>query len=186
MHGMTDRRWAMAGMAVALVAAGFLAGSGFVLVWAQGHVHKHEHGGGEEIAVPWLTRLGPEARMRAIERQFDGFAPAMADVAYRYVELYFGGIDGNWDYAAHMIEEMKITIANGLERRPQYRGHAETLLLKGALPPVIDAIQRKDTALFKARIEALRAACTACHAAEGVPFIKIGIPSARRNPVVGP
>src|SRR5262245_47117938 len=128
MHGMTDPRWAMAGMAVALVTAGFLAGSGFVLVWAQGHVHKHEHGGGE-IAVPWLTRLGPEARMRAIERQFDGFAPAMADVAYRYVELYFGGIDGNWDYAAHMIEEMKITIANGLERRPQYRGHAETLLL---------------------------------------------------------
>jgi hypothetical protein len=48
----------------------------------------------------------------------------------------------------------------------------------------MDAIKAKDPALFKQRIEALRAACTACHAAEAHPFIKIGVPTVRRNPVV--
>jgi hypothetical protein len=48
----------------------------------------------------------------------------------------------------------------------------------------MDAIRAKDLALFKQRIETMRAACTACHAAEAHPFIKIGVPTVRRNPVV--
>jgi hypothetical protein len=48
----------------------------------------------------------------------------------------------------------------------------------------MDAIRARDLALFKQRIEALRAACTACHAAEQHPFIRIGVPTVRRNPVV--
>jgi cytochrome c553 len=49
---------------------------------------------------------------------------------------------------------------------------------------VVEAIKAKDAALFKERIETLRAACTSCHAAEAHPFIKIGVPTVRRNPVV--
>jgi cytochrome c553 len=48
----------------------------------------------------------------------------------------------------------------------------------------MDAIKAKDVALFKQRVEGLLAACTACHAAEAHPFIKIGVPTVRRNPVV--
>jgi hypothetical protein len=48
----------------------------------------------------------------------------------------------------------------------------------------MDAIKAKDPDLFKQRIETMRAACTACHAAEAHPFIKIGVPTVRRNPVV--
>ena len=71
----------------------------------------------------------------------------------------------------------------GLEREPARRANAESLLLKGPLPQILDAIKKKDAALFKQRIETLRAACTACHAAEKHAFIKIGLPIAKRNPV---
>lgn len=108
----------------------------------------------------------------------------MAEVAYRYTEMYFGALDGNWDYAGHMGATLATALAAGLERRPTLRKNADTLFLKGPYPQVLDAIRAKDLALFKQRIETLRAACTACHAAEAHPFIKIGVPTVRRNPVV--
>jgi hypothetical protein len=172
-------RWRLAGLAVVLVAAGFLAGSGFTLVSAQ---HAHEHRSSSKGG--WLVKLAPDARTRAIETQFRGLAPTMAEVAYRYTELYFGGLEGNWDYAQHMIEEMQEAIAAGLARRPEHRKSADSLFLKGPLPQVLEAVKKRDADLFKQRIEALRGACTACHAAEGVPFIKIGVPAARLNPVL--
>jgi hypothetical protein len=120
----------------------------------------------------------------AIERQFRGFETAMAEVSYRYTEMYFGAVDGNWGYAEHMGQELGDAITIGLERRPQFKKNADALFLKGPYPQVMDAIRAKDVALFKQRIEAMRAACTACHAAEAHPFIKIGVPTVRRNPVV--
>jgi hypothetical protein len=172
-------RWPMAGLAVILVAAGFLAGSAFTMVSAQ---HGHDHGQASKRG--WLVKLAPDARARAIEGQFRGFGPTMAEVAYRYTELYFGGLEGNWDYAHHMIEEMQAALAAGLVRRPEHRKNAEVLFLKGPLPQVLEAVKRKDADLFKQRMEALRGACTACHAAEGAPFIRIGVPAARLNPVL--
>jgi hypothetical protein len=83
-----------------------------------------------------------------------------------------------------MAHEMGNAITAGLERRPQYRKNADALFLKGPYPQIVDAIRAKDLAVFKQRIETMRAACTACHAAEAHAFIKIGVPTVRRNPVV--
>jgi cytochrome c556 len=98
--------------------------------------------------------------------------------------MYFGALDGNWDYAGHMGATMASALTAGLERRPQFRKNADALFLKGPYPQVMDAIKAKDLAVFKQRIETMRAACTTCHAAEAHPFIKIGVPTVRRNPVV--
>ncbi len=166
-------------MAVAAAVVGLGAAAGWEAVRAQSHAHMHgamDQGG-------WYKRLSPDARAAAIERQFGGFATAMAEVSYRYTEMYFGALDGNWDYAGHMGTTMATALANGLERRPPLRKNADALFLKGPYPQVMDAIRAKDLALFKQRIEAMRAACTACHAAEAHPFIKIGVPTVRRNPV---
>jgi len=168
-------------MAVAAALLGLGVAAGWEAVRAQGHSHSPSpsaHKGG------WYVRLTPNARAAAIERQLRGFETTMAEVAYRYTEMYFGGVDGNWEYAAHMAHEMGNAITVGLERRPQYRKNADALFLKGPYPQVMDAIKAKDLALFKQRIETMRAACTACHAAEAHPFIKIGVPTVRRNPVV--
>ena len=171
--------------ALAAALFGLAAAAGWEAVRAQSadHSHMHMHGGAMDQGG-WLVKLSPDARVAAIERQFGGFETAMAEVSYRYTEMYFGAIDGNWGYAQHMGQTLADALTNGLERRPQYRKNVDALFLKGPYPQVMDAIKAKDVALFKQRIEAMRAACTACHAAEAHPFIKIGVPTVRRNPVV--
>jgi hypothetical protein len=167
--------------AVALLTAGALVS--WTVATAQMQQHQH---GAEPAKGDWLVKLSPDARTEAIQRQFRGFETTMAEVAYRYGEMYWGGLDGNWGYAEHMYEELGKTLELGLERRPQYRVSAETFVLKTALPQVGEAIKKKDVALFKQRIEGLRAACTACHAAEKHPYIKIALPTVRRNPIEKP
>ena len=172
----------IAAMAVVAALVGLGAAAGWEAVRAQGHSHSHTHGAADPGG--WYKRLSPDARAAAIERQLGGFETAMAEVSYRYTEMYFGAVDGNWEYAGHMGATLASALASGLERRPALRKNADALFLKGPYPQVMDAIKAKDLVLFKQRIEAMRAACTACHAAEQHAFIKIGVPTVRRNPVV--
>jgi hypothetical protein len=78
-------------MAVAAALVGLGAAAGWEAVRAQSHTHSH----GTVDPGGWYKRLGPDARAAAIERQFRGFETAMAEVAYRYTEMYFGAVDGN-------------------------------------------------------------------------------------------
>ena len=166
-------------LALAVVLLGLGAAAGWEAARAQ-HVHSHM-----AMNKPgWLLRLAPDARPAAIERQLRGFDTTMAEVSYRYTEMYWGGVDGNWDYAAHQAQNLATAFTLGLERRPEYKKNADALFLKGAYPQVMEAIKAKDAALFKQRVDTLRTACTACHAAEQHPFIKIGVPTVRLNPVV--
>lgn len=173
-------------MVVAGAAAllGLAAAAGWEAVRAQSHSHSDSQSHGAADKTGWYRRLAPEARPAAIERQFRGFETTMAEVSYRYTEMYFGALDGNWGYAGHMAETMGNALTAGLERRPQFRKNADALFLKGPYLQVMDAIKAKNLAQFKERVEALRAGCTACHTAEAHPFIKIGVPTVRRNPVV--
>jgi hypothetical protein len=167
---------------LAIPAAVVLLGLGAAAGWEAARA-QHVHSPSMDMGG-WLVRLSPNARPAAIERQLRGFETTMAEVAYRYSEMYWGGVDGNWGYAEHMAHELGDALTLGLERRPQFKKNADALFLKGAFPQVMDAIKAKDPVLFKQRIDTLRAACTACHAAEAHPFIKIGVPTVRRNPVV--
>lgn len=38
--------------------------------------------------------------------------------------------------------------------------------------------------VFKQRFDELRASCNACHAADAMPFIRVGIPSIKQTPLV--
>ena len=170
------------GWGIGIVLTGMLAaaggGAGWGIAVAQ-HVHSH----GPSEGPGWLVALKPDARIPAIQRQLRGFETTMAEVSYRYGEMYFGGVEGNWDYAAHMAMTLERALRVGLERSPSRKANAENLFLKGPLPQVLDAIKKKDGELFKQRIETMRAACTACHAAENHAFIRVGLPTAKRNPV---
>lgn len=132
----------------------------------------------------WLQKLPPEKQIEAIDRQLRGFDMAMFEVNYRYTEMYFGAMEGNWDYALYTGEKIAWAIMNGFERRPKRRANAEELFLKEAYPQVLDAIKKKDVALFKERFDVMRNACNACHAAEKVPFIRVGIPAIKQAPLV--
>ena len=173
---------------LAALATAALVAAAAVAAWtaATAQTQQQHHHGAPPEKAGWLVKLAPDGRSEAIQRQLRGFETTMAEVAYRYGEMYWGGVDGNWGYALHMHEELGTALELGLERRPQYRQSAETFLLKSTLPQVGEAIKKKDTGLFKQRIEGLRAACTACHVAEKHAFIKIGLPTVRRNPVEKP
>jgi len=132
----------------------------------------------------WLAPLAPEAQRQAIERQLRGFDVTMAEVGYRYTEMYFGAVEGNWDYALYAAEKIGVAIQNGLERRPKRRANAESLFLKSAYPAVLEALKQRDAALFKERFDAMRAACNACHVAEEVPFIRVSVPAHQPTPLV--
>jgi hypothetical protein len=172
-------------LVIALGAVGLLA-TGAVATWTVATAQMQHQHGAEPAKGGWLVKLAPDARPEAIQRQLRGFETTMAEVSYRYGEMYWGGIDGNWDYAAHMQENLAKALELGLERAPQYRKSADAFVLKTALPQVGEAIKKKDLALFKQRIDGLRAGCTSCHAAEKHGFIKIALPAVRRNPLEKP
>jgi len=132
----------------------------------------------------WLRKLPPDKQIDAIDRQLRGFDMAMFEVNYRYTEMYFAGIEGNWDYALYTGEKIAWAIQNGFERRPKRRANAEEIFFKEAYPQVLEAIRKKDIALFKERVDVLRSACNACHSAEKVPFIQVGTPSIKQAPLV--
>ena len=174
-------------LAMVILAAIGLVTLGAVAAWTVAmaqHQHTPSMQGMEK--PDWLVKLAPAARTEAIQRQLRGFETTMVEVAYRYTEMYWGGMDGNWEYAAHMHEELGKALALGLERRPVYRKSAEQLFLKGAFVQMGEAIQKKDAGLFKERIETLRASCSACHVAEKHAFIKIAVPTVRHNPIEKP
>src|SRR5262249_48823883 len=104
-------------LAVSLAALALLV-TGAVAAWTVAIAQTNHHQqGAEPAAGGWLVKLSPEARTEAIQRQLRGFETTMAEVAYRYTEMYWGGVDGNWDYAAHMQEELRKALELGLERR---------------------------------------------------------------------
>lgn len=132
----------------------------------------------------WLKKLPPDQQTEAIDRQLRGFDMAMFEVNYRYIEMYFGAIEGNWDYALYTGEKIAWALMNGYERRPKRRENAEAIFLKGAYPAVLDAIRKKDLLAFKNAFDEMRTTCNACHTAEKVPFIHVGIPSVKQTPLV--
>jgi hypothetical protein len=131
----------------------------------------------------WLKKLPADQQIEAIDRQLRGFDMAMVEVNYRYIEMYFGAMEGNWDYALYQGEKLAWAIQNGFERRPKRRESAEQIFLKQVFPEVLEAIRKKDIALFKQRFDTMRQACRACHVAEKVPFIQMGIPTFRHAPL---
>src|SRR5262249_58074190 len=100
---------------VVALAALALFGAGAMAAWrvATAQTHQHQHGA-EPAAGGWLVKLSPDARTEAIQRQLRGFETTMAEVAYRYTEMYWGGVDRDWDYAAHMQHQLGKAVELGL------------------------------------------------------------------------
>jgi hypothetical protein len=132
----------------------------------------------------WLRALPPEKQTDAIDRQLRGFDAAMVEVGYRYAEMYFGAIEGNWDYALYTGEKLAWAMMNGFERRQRRRKNGEEIFFNGAYPQVLAAIRKKDPAEFKVRFDEMTTQCNACHAAEKVPFIMVATPTRKLTPLI--
>jgi hypothetical protein len=129
----------------------------------------------------WLTG-SYEQRFSEIERQFRGTDVAMAEVGYRFAELYHAGGERNWPYARYQTEKIATAIERALVRRPKRAASARPFLDED-LPVVLRAIESENPEEFRAAMDRLRTACMKCHTQEDVPWITVEFPPAHPSPV---
>jgi len=139
--------------------------------------------GNKNEKLTWLSSDNDSAFVQ-IEKHFRGFDMTMKEVGYRYNELYFAGIDENWDYAQYHLEKIKFAIDNGLERRPK-RALSAKEFLEYSIPIFMKTIQNKNKESFIKEFDVFRQSCNACHIQEKFEFVKVVIPSNRYSPVQG-
>ncbi len=124
-------------------------------------------------------------RWQTVEKQLRGLDVAMVEIGYRYEELYWAGMDSNWEYADYQVTKVKLSLENALERRPKRRSSAEDLFL-----PVLDEMKRavatRERAAFEEAFGELTASCNSCHVAEGVASFHVELPAGRQSPIRTP
>ena len=129
----------------------------------------------------WLGETREEI-LDNIEEQFQGFSRTMMETAYRYHELYWAGMDQNWEYAEYQREHIEEAMDQGFIRRPERKQSAQQFMQQ-ALPQMEKAIEEANPEVFMAAFTNLTASCNTCHAMGGVSFMTIKIPP-KRNTVV--
>lgn len=129
----------------------------------------------------WL-RGSPDEKFAAVERHLRGLDQTMAEVGYRFTELYWAGRDRNWMYARYQLDKIETTINLGLERRPR-RAPSAAPFLAEEIPAMRQAIAQEDESAFQDGVMRLRAACVRCHAQEEVPWLVVELPERRLSPI---
>jgi hypothetical protein len=129
----------------------------------------------------WLRGTQKE-KLSTLERQLRGFDVAMVEMGYRYQELYWAGVEKNWDYARYQVEKIALVMEWGLERRPRRRASAEDFL-RNALPPVKAAAEARDSIQFLVSFDSLTAGCNQCHAKEKLPYFAVRRPLTKPSPI---
>jgi hypothetical protein len=168
-------------VAIFALLAALAAGAFSFLAWRAARAARAVPAQGETVAGDWL-KGSPAEQLRTVEKQLRGLDVAMAEVGYRFTELYFAGQERNWDYAKYHAEKIDLALRLALERRPKRAASAQPFL-NDALPFVQKAIAAGHAAGFRAAMDRLRTACMKCHADENVPYFTVEFPEHRLAPV---
>ncbi|MFN6943584.1 MAG: hypothetical protein ACK4ND_01450 [Cytophagaceae bacterium] len=110
---------------------------------------KSKENNNESVAAnnnSWL-RGSTEEKFKKVENHLRGFDIAMAEVGYRYTELYWAGCDSNWDYAEYQAVKIRRVIELAKERRPN-RANSAIGFLDVGLKEMDNVIKNKDTVNF--------------------------------------
>jgi hypothetical protein len=117
-----------------------------------------------------------------IEEQFQGFSRTMVEVAYRYHELYWAGVDENWDYAHYQHEHIVEALEQGFVRRPE-RELSSRSFMTLAMPAMQNAIRSNTPEEFNQAFSQLINSCNTCHQMEEVAFIRVTQPTVRATAI---
>ena len=126
-----------------------------------------------------------DARWSTVERHLRGLDVAMVEIGYRYQELYWAGVDGNWPFADYQLTKIKLALENALARRPKRRPSSRALFLP-SWDEMKRALATQERGVFDDAFAELTAACNSCHVAEGVPSFRVAVPSDRPSPIRAP
>jgi len=129
----------------------------------------------------WLSGTSDE-KFTTVERHLRGLDQTMAEVGYRFTELYWAGKDRNWAYARYQLDKIELTLKLGVERRPKRAASASPFLAE-EIPAMRQAIEREEGTAFQDGITRLRSACMRCHVQENVQWFVVEMPERRLSPI---
>jgi hypothetical protein len=92
----------------------------------------------------WLSGSVDE-KFAAVERHLRGLDQTMAEIGYRFTELYWAGKDRSWVYARYQFDKIETTLKLGFERRPR-RAVSAAPFLAEENPAMRQAIERENDA----------------------------------------
>jgi CRISPR/Cas system CSM-associated protein Csm2 small subunit len=138
----------------------------------------------ETVRSGWIQGDSGQ-RWQTVEKQLRGLDVAMMEIGYRYEELYWAGVDSNWEYADYQLTKIRLSLENALDRRPKRRASSEEKFF-----PSLDEMKRaadtRKRAAFEEAFGRLTASCNSCHVAEGVASFHVEPPSVRRSAIRAP
>ena len=111
---------------------------------------------------------------------------SMIDVGYHMSNLWFAAQHKNWDLAAFEVDETRNRIRWTIRINPtRKKPDGEIVDIKGifdgidatVLPPLKDAVAKKDTKAFEAAYRTMLEACYSCHKASAKPYLRPMIPT---------
>lgn len=117
----------------------------------------------------------------------------MIDVGYHMSNLWFAAQQKNWDLAAFEVDETRNRIRWTIRVNPtRKKPDGELVDIKGIfdgvdstiLPPLKDAVARKDMPAFVAAYRTMLEACYSCHKASGKPYLRPMIPTAPPQSII--
>ena len=116
----------------------------------------------ENYETEWLGETKQEI-VNNLEEQFQGFSSTMREVSYRYAELYWAGMDENWEYAEYQREHIVEALEQGFVRRPEREASARQFVTI-ALPEIEEIVKMGEKEKFLESYTRLTASCNTCHA----------------------
>ena len=118
----------------------------------------------------WITGTDEIQRFQRIEKYLRGFDQPMWEVGERYEKLYAALLRGNLELALYHWAKIKLTIENGVMKRPARKANADIFL--GAAWDTVNAdLESGDRATAWRGFGKARVACMKCHEAESVEYM---------------
>ncbi len=120
----------------------------------------------------WLQNAKTEEeKSNLIQKQMRGFDVNMWEVGERYVLLKEAVHQNNHELALYHWEKIKLTIENGIEKRPKRAANAKAMFLDSFHSEIKVDLQSSENKIFLSTVEKINENCKSCHNAENVSFI---------------
>lgn len=120
----------------------------------------------------WLAVAdSDEQRILLLQKYLRGFDQPMWEVGERYQSMYTALSRNNPELAAYHWEKIRVTIENGIMKRPKRAKNAKSLFLEPIWPDVMADLKSGDSVKVRQAFNKAKAGCMSCHAAEQVGFM---------------
>lgn len=120
----------------------------------------------------WLTgEQDNNTKIQKIEKYLRGFDQPMLEVGQRFTTLHQAITDKNYELATYHWKKIKVTIENGLMKRPKRARNAKVLLLDSNWADILSDFKSNDHKRAALGFNKAKATCLSCHIAENKEFI---------------